>query len=52
MGSHRGEGLSVDVADALHDRFYVVKLGLALTDDLGDGVDVLSGRSVVGVAVL
>ena len=45
--------------DALHDQFYegelagdVVELGLALIEDLGDGVDVLSGRGVVGVTVL
>ena len=66
MGSHRGEDLVVpvqellvDVVNALHDRFYECKfggdgaeLGLALTEDLADGVDILSGRDAVGVAVL
>lgn len=66
MDSHRGqdlvalvEELPADAADALHDRFHdgkfdgdVVELGFALTEDLVDGVDLLSGRDVVGVAVL
>ena len=51
--------LLVDVVNAFHDRFYegefggdVAELGLALTEDLADGVDILSGCGVVGVAVL
>lgn len=53
------EELLVHVANALHDRFDggefdgdVVELGLALTYDLVDDVDVLTRRGVVGVAIL
>ena len=66
MCLHRGndlvtlvEELLVHVADALHDGFDgdefrgdVVELGLALTYDFVDGVDVFTRRRVVGVAVL
>ena len=66
MGSHRGEDLVVpvqellvDVVNALHDRFYegefggdVAELGLALTEDLTDDAEILSGCGVVGVVVL
>ena len=66
MRAHRGddlvgcvEELLVDVADARQDRRDgsqfggdAVELGVALTDDLGNGTHVLAGRGVVGVAVL